>query len=444
MKPFFLVMAMTLLTLGCGMAQAFTYHWTATNSPQNSFRFDDMYFLNADTGWAVNFAYGNEDGYVARTYDGGATWDLVWDSVGIAFRDIGFTDALHGWIGTLESGFNPGDTVILYHTTDGGDTWAAVPNLPGPRPAGICGMQVLNDSTVYAVGRYPGPAGFYKTTDRGLTWSYTDCSHVAGGLVDLHFFHPDTGYAIGTSGNYFSGKGRVIATTDGGATWSIAHTSAHFNEICWKISFPSRNVGYVSLQAFNNAGFQYFLKTTDGGATWADLNISTGGGPTGTYNVQGIGFLDDATGWIGGDVSATYFTTDGGATWSAQQWGVAINRWRFLSDTVAFAGGEKVYRMERVPVAVVEGKPMLVDLRQNYPNPFSDVTVIEYYVTEACEVELFLDDAMGKRVAVLVQDQVDAGNHRLVWSVEGVAEGVYAYTLRIGDARATRKLVIKR
>jgi photosystem II stability/assembly factor-like uncharacterized protein len=443
MKSIATLVLLLLLSVHSTFGQAFTYQWIPTNSPPSSFRFEDVYFLNADTGWAVNLAYAADDGYVMRTYDGGVTWDKVWDSVGIAFRDIGFTDALHGWIGTLEHGINPEDTIILYQTTDGGDSWSPVQNLPGPRPAGICGLQVINDSTVYAVGRYPGPAGFYKTTDNGLSWAYTDCSPYAGGLVDLYFFNPDTGFAVGTNGNWFTGKGRIISTTDAGATWTVAHTSAHINEICWKLSFPSQQVGYVSLQAFNNTGWQYFLKTTDGGITWADMNLSNGGGPNGSYNVQGIRFLNDSVGWIGGD-AGSFFTQDGGATWVPVSEPNRANRFRMLNDTTGYVSGSLIYKLLRVPVGLVEPGMAEFTLRQNYPNPFRDVTVIEYFVPVDSDVRLMLYDVMGNAVAELVNAAVTAGNHRLVWSVEGVAEGVYYYTLRIGEERVTRRLVIKR
>lgn len=439
--PFILALLLGGMRL---QAQAFTYQWSATNSPPNSYRFDDVYFLNADTGWAVNFAYGLDDGYLMGTTNGGTTWQLLWDSLGLSLRDVGFTDALNGWAGTLEEGGSPQESGILYHTSDGGANWDSVPNLPGPRPAGICGMQVVNDSTVYAVGRYFGPAGFYKTTNNGQTWSYTNCSNVAGGLVDLHFFNPDTGYAIGTSSpNYLSGNGRIIYTTDAGNTWSIVHTSAHTNEICWKISFPSRQVGYVSLQAFANSGWQYFLKTIDGGATWSDLNISTAGGPSGSYNIQGIGFINEQVGWVGGGGS-NYHTTDGGVTWTVQSWGETLNRFRFLNDSVAYAAGKKVYRMSRLAVGLDDALPNGFDLLQNHPNPFSDFTVIEYNLPVAHEVQISLFDLMGKKVADLVNEHAAAGNHRLIWSVNGIADGIYFYTMRIGDDSMTRKLVINR
>jgi photosystem II stability/assembly factor-like uncharacterized protein len=436
----------TTLALLCSLAasaQAYAYTWTATNSPANSYRFDDIYFLNADTGFAINFAYAHDDGYVARTYDGGNTWQKVWDSTGIAFRDICFATPQRGWIGTLESGLNPGDTIILYETTDGGTTWFPTPNLPGPRPAGICGMNHVTDSIIVGVGRYPGPAGFYKTTDQGATWTYNDLDSLAGGLVDVYFMDPDTGFAVGTDGNYFTGKGRILATVDGGASWHIAHTSLHTQEICWKISFPSRQVGYVSLEAFANSGWQYCLKTTDGGLTWTDINVSTGGGPTGNYDIEGIGFLNDSTGWIGGD-NKTYFTQDGGATWTAQTWGNTINRFRIFNDSLAFAAGEKVYRMSRTIVGLEQPWAQALNLGQNFPNPFQDQTIIEYFVEHAGLVKLDVFDIMGKCVGTLVDEEVPAGNHRLFYNAGAIPDGVYYYRMQIGERQTTRKMVVRR
>lgn len=426
-----------------GFSQAFDYQWSATNSPSNSYRFDDCFFINADTGLAINFAYSNNDGYVMRTFDGAQSWHKVWDSTGIPFRDIAFIDSNHGFIGTLENGLNSGDTIIMYETSDGGSTWNPVANLPGPRPAGICGMHALNDSTVFAVGRYYGPAGFYKTTDRGQNWSYVNLDSLAGGLVDVFFHNADTGIAVGSNGNYFTGRGIVLETYDGGNSWHVAHVSAHTNEICWKISFPSRNIGYVSLQAFANSGWQWILRTTDGGQSWFDSNVSIGGGPIGTYNVEGIGFVNDSVGWIGGDLG-TFMTTDSGNTWLRQSWGNTINRFRFLNDSLAFGAGEKMYKMDRTLVGISSPQLNQFALNQNYPNPFQEQTVFEYNLPEPNHVQLDIFDSMGKMVAKLIDSEVSTGTHRLIWSVDQLPNGIYYYTLKVGTQQATRRLVIHR
>ncbi|HEX8516759.1 MAG TPA: hypothetical protein VF868_11205 [Bacteroidia bacterium] len=254
------------LLLMCTAALSTSAQWVTTPSPLSSYRHDDVFFINPDIGWAVNYSLG-DNGYVIKTTDGGNSWFKQVDSSGARFRDIAFLDTLTGFIGTLADGYNPQDTTIMYKTTDGGTTWSNVV-MPGPRPSGICGMFAVNDSTLYACGRYYGPAGFYKTTDKGVTWSYKSLAGLAGGIVDLHFFNKDTGIAIGGSdANYLNAQGRVLRTVDGGDNWTIVHTSAHPKEIGWKVSFPSANTGYVSLQSFRPSGAQYFLKTTDGGLT---------------------------------------------------------------------------------------------------------------------------------------------------------------------------------
>ena len=58
----------------------------------------------------------------------------------------------------------------------------------------------LNDSVGYAVGRWGGPASFFKTSDRGNTWTYTDLSHYMSGAVDVYFWSKDSGIVVGAYG----------------------------------------------------------------------------------------------------------------------------------------------------------------------------------------------------------------------------------------------------
>lgn len=127
------------------------------------------------------------------------------------------------------------------------------------------GMHVVDDSTVVAVGRVRGPSSFIRTTDRGETWTSTDMSAHAAGLIDVNFPHPDTGFAVGlTDEERDLSRGVILATTDVGATWEQRFSTSRTGEWCWKISFPRRSTGYVSLQR-NNRSPIYFLRTTDGG-----------------------------------------------------------------------------------------------------------------------------------------------------------------------------------
>ncbi len=434
--------------------------WRSTNAPLVNDRYDDTYFLNADTGWAVTLysSYGgvyHQWATVIKTTDGGNTWQTMLDSGTEEFRDIAFLNAQTGYIGTLENnnyGHNgfPGDTSVLYQTHDGGATWAAVTNLPGPDYAGICGMRVIDDSTLYAVGRYFGPAGFYKTTDAGNTWTYTDMSAYASGLVDVYFFNADTGFVCGAIGydtqegqfmSYTTGQsGIILYTTNGGNTWQVNHITGRTGELCWKMSFPSRLVGYASIETFNTspADSQYCLKTTDGGLSWHDVFVCQQPGPYLGFDEQGIGFINDSVGWVGGrnyepglSPTYTYKTTDGGSTWNADNFGSNINRFRFLSDSLAYFSGSTIYKYSSQPVTFIASDSILPIQATLYPNPAN--TILTVKGEPVGEVSLF--DVRGELVACVkhpLNNQID---------VSSFAPGTYVVQIEINGKIGAAKWI---
>lgn len=434
------LLKVALFILVSSSVNAQVYNWTTTNSPPISYRFEDVFFLNPDTGFAVHYndlQFGGQPGYIMRTMDAGNSWIKVVDSSQCKFRDIGFTDELHGFAGTIEHTNTGSDTSIIYKTTDGGLTWAGVDNLPGPDSAGICGLRVINDSTIYGVGRYYGPANFYKTTNNGASWSYVNLDSLVSGLVDAFFFNADTGFAIGTTGpSYSNGYGRILYTTDGGTSWNVAATSAQQFTLGWKIVFPSRNVGYCSLQKFNFTT-QTYLKTVDGGITWQELFY--GNGPVQGYNVEGIGFINDTVGWVGGDPDV-YFTQNGGASWTVQHWGDNLNRFRFLSDSIGYAAGMDIYKLHVTPTGIRE-------LNQNgflksYPNPSATTSDFEFALPATMNAKLVIYDINGKQVEVVFDKMMNQGIHHFLWRTDHLNNGVYMSVLSFGKQVIKRKLEI--
>lgn len=73
--------------------------------------------------------------------------------------------------------------------------------------------------------------------------------------------------------------------------------------------------------------------------------------------------------------------------------------------------------------------PETFNLSQNYPNPFNPVTVIQYEVPVASRVSLGIFDLLGRKVATLVQGEVQAGYHKTEWNAQSAASGVYLYRL---------------
>lgn len=70
------------------------------------------------------------------------------------------------------------------------------------------------------------------------------------------------------------------------------------------------------------------------------------------------------------------------------------------------------------------------DLFQNYPNPFNGVTTVEFELPYASHVTIEVLDVMGRRVALLVDDRLEASSqHTVTWDASGVSSGVYLYRM---------------
>lgn len=73
----------------------------------------------------------------------------------------------------------------------------------------------------------------------------------------------------------------------------------------------------------------------------------------------------------------------------------------------------------------VKQVPEEYDIAQNYPNPFNPVTTIRYDLPEQAEVTLKVYNIMGRHVATLVNEAVQAGEHRVRFESRALASGTY-------------------
>ena len=81
-------------------------------------------------------------------------------------------------------------------------------------------------------------------------------------------------------------------------------------------------------------------------------------------------------------------------------------------------------------------------LMQNFPNPFSTSTVIEYTVATSGAVHLTVVDAEGTVVSTLVDESQDAGTYSTRFDSNTLPSGNYFYRLESAGERLTRAMVI--
>jgi len=78
------------------------------------------------------------------------------------------------------------------------------------------------------------------------------------------------------------------------------------------------------------------------------------------------------------------------------------------------------------------------------PNPFSQSTAINYQLTTPSQVGLKVYDTLGIEVATPVNKFQDAGDHQAVFDGNGLAPGLYYYTIQIGGSVESGKMVLVR
>jgi photosystem II stability/assembly factor-like uncharacterized protein len=171
-----------------------------------------------------------------------------------------------------------------------------------------------------------------RTDDGGMTWnsfdfepsSYRALSSVAVAPSSLTFSDPKHGWFLwkAQTGSAFS-TGKLLATEDGGATWTELPNPPSGNEFC----FHTQHDGWMT----GGASSDKLWITHDGGSTWAQVSVPLPGNCAhcrpifkvpcneDAYNaVLPVTFVDDSSS-VGRQIQQTYITSDGGESWEGRE-----------------------------------------------------------------------------------------------------------------------------
>jgi photosystem II stability/assembly factor-like uncharacterized protein len=255
----------------------------------------------------------------------GQSW--VWQNplpIGNNLYSVSFRNASDGWA--------VGDGGAIIFTRDSGVTWKAASS---PNSKRLWGVSAVSSGTVWAVGDggvilksvsedsfamlvsgttqnlnavafvsdvkgwAAGDGIILATLDGGATWSPQSIPVQSQSFTSLSFINERTGWATGIAPG-------VLHTEDGGVTWTAQ--SGFYNGY-FKLTFVDTMHGWAV------SGGALVFHSSDGGATWQSqttpINRFVG-------SLTSIGFADSQNGWavgIGGDI---IHTSDGGTTWTRE------------------------------------------------------------------------------------------------------------------------------
>lgn len=106
-------------------------------------------------------------------------------------------------------------------------------------------------------------------------------------------------------------------------------------------------------------------------------------------------------------------------------------------------GGIPISSVEKVTdVSENEKLPTDFSLSQNYPNPFNPTTTIAFTVPKSAHVQLSVFDMLGREIAVLVNEEKQAGEYSVKFDAGVYASGMYLYKLKVGNNIITKKMLL--
>ena len=321
-------------------------------------------------------------------------------------------------------------------STDGGETWTVTAD--------------SSEYTLYTVGYLADMEGgmyiaggeggiFFISGDPARGWEaeFTDFDQT---IMDI-YANTKTSSAVFTCK-----KGLILYTPlEGEFTQAFLDTNGiNMNSV----AFVSDSVGYV----VGDDGL--LLKSTDAGQNWAIIDTLNEGlkatSPPDLYDIQ---FIDSTTGFICGGKGVLYQTSDAGDTWERvsipdELSGVDLNKMTWLSKTECLIAGDngRIVKLTVTPPDNINDKSNNIatdfELQQNYPNPFNPTTTIKYALAKQTAVQISVYNALGQKVATVVDKKQKAGKYAVTFDGSALASGVYFYKIKAGSFVQTRKMLL--
>jgi hypothetical protein len=93
-------------------------------------------------------------------------------------------------------------------------------------------------------------------------------------------------------------------------------------------------------------------------------------------------------------------------------------------------------------VRIPNEQPSNYILAQNYPNPFSPTTSIQFTLPVSGVTHLDVYNSLGEKVTSLVNGQMNAGSYAASFDGTNLQPGVYFYSLRVGEFSTTGRMVL--
>ena len=86
--------------------------------------------------------------------------------------------------------------------------------------------------------------------------------------------------------------------------------------------------------------------------------------------------------------------------------------------------------------------PETFSLDRAYPNPFNPITTLRFALPIEAKVFLTVYNLQGREVISLINENMNAGYHSVLWNADTYSSGVYFVKMVAGEYVNTQKLML--
>ncbi len=404
------------------------------DGPANSF--EDSYALRVDASGNVYVAgssYDNASSYdyyvIKYNSSGMLQWGQRYNGTGNSYdtpSSLEIDNSGNVYVAGYSTGVGTGyDYLTLKYNASGVQQWEQRYNGPGNSSENVFCMDVDAAGNVYITG-FSGGSG---TGNDFATIRYNS----AGAQQWLQRYN-GTG-----NGNDLASS---LAVDDSGNVYISGYSAG-----------TSSGDDYTTIK-YNSAGVQQWLQTYNGTGNAADDVYSLAIDRTGNIYVTGYSFGSGTN----NDHATVKYNSAGTQQWvqryngptsnSDEAYSVAVD----TTGNVYVTGGSRsntgfdfttIKYSQTVGIQSISSEiPKGYSLSQNYPNPFNPMTNVKIQMSKGGFVSLKVFDITGKEVAVLVDEELNAGVYNVDFDASNLSSGTYFYSMEASGFRDVKKMVV--
>ena len=426
-----------------------------------------------------NIWWGTQKGRVFYSNDKGYTWEVSQTTLGGAtYTDVTFKDSMNG----LAQDKNAASTGTICETNDGGVTWQAVTH------TGQCFTNDLDyvpgtTNTYVSTGAATGISGASFSHDGGHNWiEFDDTSGIQ--FLATSWIDDETGWAgcfndqtnPGLLGIYsYTGEltpqpmgtingvvtdldtgsllmnatitlGTNTTTSNSNGEYEMLVDVGTFDYSCELLGFDSYTEEDVLIEDGITVTIDVMLQNQYVPPTDLDCSVTgsnvliTWSAPETEANVTDYNIYRDGE----------LLDTVSGATTLTIDANVPSGSYTYNISAIYYDEYESVLTDDFVLEVVDAGEVLPAGgaiLHGNVPNPFNPTTAISFTIDNQGYVELAIYNVKGEKVRTLVNENLNADTHSVIWNGmddngRATASGVYFYKMKSGSFTSTKKMVL--